>query len=421
MSMSALDPAPQADDEQSPAGRPLPDIASARHINHTPFPSQYYQTVDQHGEAFHVVATRITYDMRQLWGDGYLGYAEHQTELATSDVWDGAVNESSPLWESDYAPYKPRCDVLVAHAVSRPDKSLWEHISGASAGSARRWPCSIALRWQDEEGHRRTWHKQLIATGPRTHGLLGAVSQPEPAQQTTIHWQNAFGGQLKEPATDQFDRRGQLTQAAGSKRWQTDERNPVGCGLDKSRGKPAPRLEVAGGAPYSGQSDYPPISLTAVGKAWLPRRLRAGTHDQRWRDEQWPLPPLDFDYAYWNCAPPDQQIDYPTPGAQLDLLGLYPPHASQGWPEHFSAKLPPHQLFVHAYVPSTRGVGPDLLAKLDTLVIDMQALQVYAIHRVVLNAVDLPLESAPLVLETRLAPSARMNESVSANELGPLG
>ena len=51
----------------------------------------------------------------------------------------------------------------------------------------------------------------------------------------------------------------------------------------------------------------------------------------------------------------------------------------------------------------------------------MQALQVYAIHRVVLNAVDLPLESAPLVLETRLAPSARMNESVPANELGTLG
>ena len=264
--------APAADDEQTPAGRALPDIASAKHINHTPFPSQYYQTVDQHGEAFHVVATRITYDMQRLWGNGYLSYAEHQSSLASSDVWDGIVNESSPLWESDFAPYKPKCDVLVAHAVSRPDKSLWNHISGAPAGSARRWPCSIALRWQDEAGQTRTWHKQLVATGPRTHGMLGAVSQPEPAQQTAIHWQNAYGGPL--PQKD------------ASKPPRIHERNPVGCGLDKSRGRAAPRLEVAGAELYNGQSDYPPVSLTALGKAWLPRRLLAGTYDQRWLDEQ---------------------------------------------------------------------------------------------------------------------------------------
>ena len=399
--------APAADDEQTPAGRALPDIASAKHINHTPFPSQYYQTVDQHGEAFHVVATRITYDMRRLWGDDYLSYAENQSALASSDVWDGIVNESSPLWESDYAPYKPKCDVLVAHAVSRPDKSLWNHISGAPAGSARRWPCSIALRWQDEAGQTRTWHKQLVATGPRTHGMLGAVSQPEPAQQTAIHWQNAFGGQIP--------------QKRANKHPQIDERNPVGCGLDKSRGSAAPRLEVAGGKPYNGQSDYPPVSLTALGKAWLPRRLLAGTYDQRWLDEQWPLPPLDFDYAYWNCAPGDQQIDYPTPGAQLDLLGLYPADLQQPWAEHFSARLPPHQLFVHAYLQPHVGAGPDILADLDTLVIDMRAQQVYATYRVVLPAQARPPYEPALVLETRMAPKSKMTESVPANELGPLG
>ena len=102
--------------------------------------------------------------------------------------------------------------------------------------------------------------------------MLGAVSQPEPAQQTAIHWQNAYGGPL--PQKD------------ASKPPRIHERNPVGCGLDKSRGRAAPRLEVAGAELYNGQSDYPPVSLTALGKAWLPRRLLAGTYDQRWLDEQ---------------------------------------------------------------------------------------------------------------------------------------
>lgn len=382
-------------EKPSSAGRSIPEVAPVKHINHTPFPSQYFQTVDQYGRAFHVIATRITYDLQHLWGSGYLSYAAEQSPLAMSDVWDGEPNESSPLWESDFAPYKPKCDVLVANAVSRPPEG--------KPGSS--WRCGIAIDWRDENGQDQHWHKELLVTGPRAHNMLGLPGTPQPTTQTRIHWQNAYGGHK--------DR----SSGAGHN---LDERNPIGHGLNKARGARAPQLEPAS-QPYRGQKNYSPVSLTALGRAWLPRRVLAGTYDKAWREKQWPLPPMDFDYGYWNCAPADQQIDYPTPGAKLSLIALYPPNLSHAWPERFSARLPPHQLFVFARLSPALGWPGDILVDLDTLVIDLATLQLYAAYRLVVPVPNQLPQNTTLVLETRMAPVGHMDDSVPSAELGPLG
>jgi len=83
------------------AGRAIPDVPLAKHVNLTPFPSQYFQSVDQDANVFHTVVLRVTYDMHKTLPDGSLAYAAKQTPLATKDEWSGTVNESSPLWESD--------------------------------------------------------------------------------------------------------------------------------------------------------------------------------------------------------------------------------------------------------------------------------------------------------------------------------
>lgn len=376
-------------------GRSIPDVAPIKHINHTPFPSQYFQTVDQYGRAFHVIATRITYDMQQLWGDGYLSYAAEQTPLAMSDIWEGEANVGSPLWESDFAPYKPQCDVLVVNAVSRPPNG--------KLGS--RWRCGIAIDWRDENGQDQHWHKELIATGPRSHNMLGIPGEPQPTAQTPIHWQNAYGGQKKR------------SNGAG---YIVDERNPIGHGFNRERGTRAPQLEPTS-QPYRGQRNYPPTSLTAVGRAWLPRRTLAGTYDTAWREKQWPLPPMDFDYSYWNCAPADQQIDYPLPGAKLSLIGLYPPSLSHSWPERFTARLPLHELFVFARLSPALGWPGDILVDLDTLVVDLATLQLYATYRLVVPVPKHLPQNTTLVLETRMAPVGHMDDSVPSEELGPLG
>ena len=45
---------------------PVPKV-----VNHTRFPSQYFQMIDTGDVVFHVMVTRITYDLTQLDAEGY--------------------------------------------------------------------------------------------------------------------------------------------------------------------------------------------------------------------------------------------------------------------------------------------------------------------------------------------------------------
>jgi hypothetical protein len=392
MSEHTQSPPPAA----SHPGRAIPDVPLAKHINHTPFPSQYFQSVDKNGVVFHVVALRVTYDMHSLLQDGSLSYAAEQTPLATQDVWSGEVNTSSPLWESDFAPYKPKCDVLVVNAVSRPPNGK----------PAQRWPCGVSLTWQ-VDGKPKTWSKALAVTGARRFGLLG-LSQPQATTEVAIDWQHAYGGQIPETKAGRDDER-------------IDERNPVGVGLHKARGQAAPQLEVMN-QPYSenytdkhGGGDYPPICLSAVSRSWLPRRTLAGTYDDAWLTTQWPLPPLDFDDAYWNCAPQDQQVEHLPPGVEILLADVYPSSLAAGagagtgagatmntgtWHTGtWRGKLPKHPLFVLRYYTDIPGRGVQSHMQIDTLVIDLKTQKIYATYRYVQPAFN---ADAALVLQARL-------------------
>jgi hypothetical protein len=263
--------------------------------------------------------------------------------------------------------------VLVINAASRPGLSDWQrsisiHRNPDLVPSAKRWSCAVAMSWMGEDGHKKEWHKRLDVTGPRKVSALGSTSEPEEASEVVLGWHKAFGG----PG---------------------DERNPLGVGHASSKSKRAPQQEV-GGKAYRGAllgSAYPPAGLGPVGKAWLPRRSKAGTYDNAWLKDQWPLPPEDFDYGYWNCAPTDQQIEYPTPGAEIRLVNLWPPlQEGQKLPpgnsqtEVWRGKLPMHQLFVLWRLNS----GPMLTkdAMLDTLVVDLQAQRIDAVYRSVMSA-----------------------------------
>lgn len=405
-----------------PEVRSIVNVPNAFHINDTPFPSQYFQSVDKDGEIYHTLVTCISYDMRSKWGEGYLSYAAIQRPLAVKDVWDGEPNRSTPLWESDFAPIKLRCDILVANAISRPPV-----LSSGQPMPVSRWLCGIALDWESETGELKHWHKHLVVTGAREFGLLG-LGDPRLTKEVPIHWQLAYGGEFKEPLTDIFDGRGDTKQAAGASHWIYDERNPVGCGLLRSKGAPAPQLELTG-LPYEGQKTYSPVSLCALGRSWLPRRPLAGTYDQKWLDQQWPLPPLDFDDAYWNCAPQDQQTGYLPPKTEIRLHSLFPPDPDQSWAAEFDARLPPHQLCASVRIPNFPQIDKTVhLYDLDTLVIDMAEMQIYATYRMVLHAPDvqtLKQEEKPenwrLLFETYMAPDGKsLEEHVTAEDMGIL-
>jgi hypothetical protein len=50
----------------------------------------------------------------------------------------------------------------------------------------------------------------------------------------------------------------------------------------------------------------------------------AGTYDEAWQEDVFPFLPKDFDERYYQAAPEDQQIDYPTGGEEVQLVNLTP-------------------------------------------------------------------------------------------------
>jgi len=48
----------------------------------------------------------------------------------------------------------------------------------------------------------------------------------------------------------------------------------------------------------------------------------AGTYDEKWQKQRCPLPPADFNRAFFNVAPPDQQLDGYLPGEEVRLDGM---------------------------------------------------------------------------------------------------
>jgi hypothetical protein len=354
---------------------PLPSAPLAEFRNFTPFPSLYFQTVDPGDNVFHVAVVRVTYTLRRSEKDGSLTLADEQTPIVSSDVNYGAVNQSSVMWESDLAPYKPRCDILLVNATAHsPDGE-----------ALTQWPVKLEVG---------DWQKTLHVTGPRHFKRNSdgnyTLTDAEPATQVPLTYEQACGGENRypDPCPD-----GQTPEV-----WQIDERNPVGAGFRHDdwikKAKPeqirAPQLELPD-KPYRGEADYPVCGFGVITRAWMPRRRLAGTYDQAWKENRWPKLPLDHDYAYWNCAPEDQQIAYPQGGETIVLHNLY-------LRPRVEFKLPSHRL--HGVVRLNAGPILPVPLNLDTLILDLEAFRLIAVFRVVVAA-----EAGVRVIEARFDPT----------------
>ncbi|WP_437879010.1 DUF2169 family type VI secretion system accessory protein [Sorangium sp. So ce513] len=381
--------------------------------NLTPFDALAYSALDAHDEEHHVVALKAAY--RLVPGGG--GEATHRCELAPDDgagrlllrdEFEGEMNASSVRAESDIAPFKPRCDVLVR-------ATAW-----APAGEpAERWTARLRVTAPDAEhpagGHpaggagarelpRRTLvDKTLEVCGPRWFERSGdgwQLTRPEPAASVPVRWERAFGGRS-------------LVGAGPGKAPLLDEvcfTNPVGCGwmearyLDALRDAgaqvperlAAPQIErpdgrvtclaVASHPPHAVEAPqmaeiaagYPfaPAGLGCVGRAWTPRLQRAGTYDDAWVAGRHPFLPDDFSFAYWNAAPDDQQIAHPGPGLRVELWNLACPDVACDGRVAF--ELPPHRAFVMAWI---AGLPVPVPAALDTLSVDAESMVVTCVWR----------------------------------------
>lgn len=260
--------------------------SSALLTNRTPFVVQHLVLPDGEGGEALVVIVKITLDVD---AQGELALAEPGVGIHMVDEAWGEPGRSSPRCDSDLVLAKPRVDVLLdAHA----------HAPGGE-------PCEQVL----VELHVADLHKTLLVSGDR--GWIDDVpSRPQPFVSMPLGWERAYGGTRD--------------------REHVDERNPLGIGhagaasSDPRVRSWLPNVEDPSAPMQQPSSVCTPVGFGVVGRAWLPRRTLAGTFDVAWKRERWPLAPRDFDPAFHQSAPRDQQLDVYPGGEAVRLVNLTP-------------------------------------------------------------------------------------------------
>jgi len=236
--------------------------------------------------------------------------------VRTADVYFGEPGVSSPRYEAEVALEKPFVDVLVNATAYVP-----------GGGTARN--VEVALELADIR-------KQLLILGDRS----SLVSTPRPFSKMPIIYERAFGG----------------TDPDGK---YADQRNLIGVGF---RGAPPTSLDVATSLPnieYP-QSPNQPAGFGGIARGWQPRISFAGTFDESWLSERWPLLPHDYDSRHNQTAPTDQQSRILKGGEEVRLTNLTP----DGF---WAFRLPRLNIPVWMFYP-TREVQAEL--RLDTILIE---------------------------------------------------
>ena len=401
----------------------LPAIPSLRFDNRTDFDALHLDTIDQNGVAFHVLVAKTAYSLGPHDADGNASLValDESAKLYTEDRYFEGDIERSVRHESDLAPYKPRCDVVVIADAHAPH-----------GRAARRFKVSLHVQRPDRPAPRRPGevlvNKTLIVTGERqlrrraapVRLLLGALNRlslgmvrlspyrltsPEPARTVPLRYEFAQGGQCRvEPDAAGArripkkvrltpDRQAQYSPEPAPIAHDSCQLNPVGRGFSRRwflgaarvKSLPAPRVEYPD-APFTparfwqatlGKPALLPAGLGYVGRGWLPRRELVGQFDSKdtWGQDEIPALPKNFDFRYWNGAPDDQQCAHLEGGERFTLTNLCAADAAyasldEGGNSRLAFVLPQQSLFLLGSDES--GAVAAMPLSIDTVVVDVE-------------------------------------------------
>lgn len=304
-------------------------------INATRMVAGYTMGIEPSGRELLVVVIKGTFHLPKSQQEP-LRLHEAQIPLVMADTFTGEPGLSAPVYEAEFAPRKRRCDLVLLGSAYAPGGRPVERVSvGLKVGPLVK---SFAV-----VGDRR-WD-----VGPA--GVSATPAQPFAVM--PISYDRAFGGvdnRHEDPAEH----------AAFMP-------NPVGRGFHKhlriewTHGRALPNTEELDRPVTRPDQAYRPMSFGPIGRGWEPRLHHAGTYDQEWLDMVFPFLPADFDEAYYQCAPPDQQFDGAFGGQEVTLANLTPDGRR-------SFAIPAFEAPVHVF--PKRGEREDLKATLDTLVLE---------------------------------------------------
>ena len=262
---------------------------------------------------------------------------------------DDDEGQGSRFYESDFAFYKPRADLLLVGKC---------HAPGGRPVPA----CKVSF---GVGGHSKT----LGVFGDRRwNPLTRTISDPTPFTRMTLRYENSFGG-------PEF------------------EKNPVGKGADRIKAPdgstkwPLPNIEALNDLVDSPGSRPEPAGFGPLGSFWLQRRSKLGTYKGNWLKDRWPWYPVDFDWGHFNAAPADMQAEGYLKGDEtLFFENLHPDFST------YHSRLPSirPRLFVNKKeLTDQEGfqfMEPKL--NLDTLWVDMEAETLVLVWRAVISVLS---------------------------------
>lgn len=358
--------------------------------NLTPFDTLCYTMLDREDQEHHVIAMKVAYTLR----DGKCIIDEKSfPSLCVQDEYTGEINQSSVRYESDLAPYKPKCDVIINGI-------------GYAPGGKETTSFNVSATIRDQN-NKIVLQKTILVQGEKQYRpFLWAADETEiePFKKLPIDYQYAFGGENKiyedNPYAENLKDKDKLTEEMIANHPEEKpplahtayEANTIGRGFADSWYIKATKKEIDFDAPRILDPEYPftvtsfvkqlkgsrdSIEFEPAGFGVIPRtapnrRLLAGTYDEEWAENRHPYLPKDFDFSYWNGAPIDQQIEYPTNGMKIQLTNL----SKNG---QWVMEIPEHRAFI--LMRMLNGALIPVLFNIDTIIIEPELNQVLITHR----------------------------------------
>lgn len=265
--------------------------------NATKMQADYTLGVDPSAREHIVVVVKGTFDFPERGKEPSL--AEEQVPLVVADTFTNEPGKSAPVYESDFPLNKPLCDVLLNGCAYAPGGKPTTKVQvGMKVGAVAKVFNVVGDR---------TW---------QSRGMTVIAGPPKPFTVMPISYDRAFGG-VDEMHPDPKNHGAYMP-------------NPVGRGFHKQTAaefvdaKPLPNTEESNSQVTSPTGRFRPMSFGPVGRGWEPRYKLAGSYDDDWLAEVFPFLPADFDDAYYQAAPTDQQMPYPKGGEDVVLLNLTP-------------------------------------------------------------------------------------------------
>jgi hypothetical protein len=285
--------------------------------NDTPFSAEIFEQLNPSGELVQCIAVRGTF---RIIDDAYLELSDEQAPFLWTDEYHEDPKDAGLLQQADFIAYKPATDITVRGFTYAPHgvvQSSW--LTGVRVCAADgRVIIEKVLRAHGPRSWRRIKSKdpafgRNVNTAPP---LDFALTLAEPVKRVPLQWQYSAGGQYRDGVEIRFDLRNPI--GAGPPGWDGDVSRDL---------YPAPLFEAVEDPVSDPAQVYKPQNMAPIHPAWSERLRHAGTFDEVWKTERWPLLPQDFEYRFYNCAASDLIAEPWLEGGEFfDLLNLSPQH-----------------------------------------------------------------------------------------------